>query len=145
MGRVHVSGSLVVARVRGLCTMLVIESGALADCQSWRIQSKTRELPLAIAMLTLCRNSDFFLRACQPEPPASGPLLLTRLLEVRLDDSRVELEANAAKLVKGNRDEFQRSAGSSTRRAHRTCVLCLFASAFNGRGSERGGGLVFNT
>ena len=73
-----VSGSLVAARVRGLCTVLlvVIKSGAVADCQScqWRIQSRTRELPLAqaIVMLTLCKNSDFCLRASQPEPPASS-------------------------------------------------------------------------
>ena len=66
-----VSGSLVAARVRRLCTVLVTKSGAVADCQSWRIQSRTWELPLAIVMLTLCRNSDFFLRASQPEPPAS--------------------------------------------------------------------------
>ncbi len=31
-----------------------------------------RELPLAIVMLALCRNPDFFLRASQPEPPASS-------------------------------------------------------------------------
>ena len=69
-----VPGSLVAARVRGLCTVLVTKSGAVADCQSWRIQSRTWELPLAIVMLTLCRNSDFkfFLRASQPEPPASS-------------------------------------------------------------------------
>ena len=48
-----VSESLVAARVRGLCTVLVIKSGAVADCQSWRIQSRTRELPLAIVMLVL--------------------------------------------------------------------------------------------
>ena len=67
-----VPGSLVAARVRGLCTVLVTKSGAVEDCQSWRIQSRTRELPLAIVMLTLCRNSDFCLRASQPEPPASS-------------------------------------------------------------------------
>jgi hypothetical protein len=66
-----VSGSLVPARVRGLCTVLVAKSGAVEDCQSWRVQSRTRELPLAIVMLTLCRNFDFCLRASQPEPPAS--------------------------------------------------------------------------
>ncbi len=33
------------------------KSGAVADCQSCRIQSRTRELPLAIVMLALCRNS----------------------------------------------------------------------------------------
>jgi hypothetical protein len=32
----------------------VAESGAVADCQSWRIQPRTRELlPLAIAMLAV--------------------------------------------------------------------------------------------
>jgi hypothetical protein len=69
-----VSGSLVAARVRGWCTVLVIKPGAvaLADFQSWRIQSRTREFPSAIVMLTLCRNPDFFLRASQPEPPASS-------------------------------------------------------------------------
>ncbi len=46
--------------------LLVTKSAAVADCQSWRIQSRTRELPLAIVMLALCRNSDFFLRASQP-------------------------------------------------------------------------------
>jgi hypothetical protein len=67
-----VPGSLVAARVRGLCTVLVTKSGAVEDCQSWRIQSRTRELPFAIVMLTLYRNSDFCLRAAQPEPPASS-------------------------------------------------------------------------
>ncbi len=67
-----VSGSLVATRVRGLCTVLVAKSGAVEDCQSWRIQSRTRELPLATVMLTLCRSSDFCLRASQPEPPASS-------------------------------------------------------------------------
>ena len=28
-------GSLGAARVRGLCTLLVTKSGAVADCQSW--------------------------------------------------------------------------------------------------------------
>ncbi len=41
-------------------------------------------------------------------------LLLTQLLEVRPDDSRVELEANAAKVVKGDRDELNPAAGSLT-------------------------------
>ncbi len=68
-----VSGSLVVARVHGLRTVLVTKSGAVADCHSWRIQSesRTRELlseGLATVMLTLYRNSDFFFFACVLNP-----------------------------------------------------------------------------
>jgi hypothetical protein len=125
----------VAARVRGSCTVLVTKSGAVEDCQSWRIQSRTRELPLAIVMLTLCRNSDFCLRASQPEPPASSSFSRSRGLEVRPDDSRVELEANAAVVVKGNRDELQR-------RVHRRdgpIVLAVLACLGFGRGSERRG------
>ena len=29
-------------------------------------------IPMAIVMLAPCRNSDFFLRASQPEPPAAS-------------------------------------------------------------------------
>jgi hypothetical protein len=70
-----VSGSLVAARVRGLCTVLATKSGAVEDCQSRRIHSRTQELPLAIVMPTLCRNSesDFCLREV---------LLLLKALEV---------------------------------------------------------------
>jgi hypothetical protein len=46
-------------------TLLVTKSGAVADCQSWRIQSRTRGLPLAIVMLTL-------LQAGTPTSPAVG-------------------------------------------------------------------------
>jgi hypothetical protein len=48
------------------------------------------------------------LLACIPARTTSSLLLLTQLLEVRLDGSRVELEANAALVVKGDRDELQR-------------------------------------
>ena len=39
--------------------------------------------------------------AARTSSSSSSSLLLTQLLEVRLDDSRVELEANAAVVVKG--------------------------------------------
>ena len=45
------------AGVRGLCSALVARSscGVEASCQSWRIQSSTRELPsLWLVTLTLC-------------------------------------------------------------------------------------------
>ncbi len=48
------------------------------------------------------------LLACVPARTPSLLLLLTQPLEVRLDDSRVELEANAAVVAKGNCDELQR-------------------------------------
>ncbi len=84
-----VSGSLVAARVRGLCTVLVTKTGAVADCQSRRI----------------------------------------------LVDSRVELEANAAVVAKGDRDEVHR-------RIHRRdgpIVLAVLTCLGFGRGSERRG------
>jgi hypothetical protein len=68
-----------------LCYLLVAKSGAVADCQSWRIQSRTRKLPSAIVTLTLCRNSDFVLRASQPEPgqqPQAFPSRPFKLLGV---------------------------------------------------------------
>ena len=71
----------------GCAQRYVTKSGAVADCRSWRIQSKTRELPLAIVMLTLCRNSDRLLLACVPARTTSSLLLLTQLLEVRLRQS----------------------------------------------------------
>ena len=43
--------------MRGLCTVLVTKSGAVEDCQSWRIQSRTRELPLAICDVTGTQGS----------------------------------------------------------------------------------------
>ena len=46
------------------------------------------------------------LLACIPARTPSLLLLLTKPLEVRPDDSRVELEANAAVVVEGNRDEL---------------------------------------
>ena len=57
----------------GCAQCLVTKSGAVMveDWQSWRMQPRTRGLPLAIVMLILCRNSDFFLRASQPEPTHS--------------------------------------------------------------------------
>ena len=77
------------AGVRGLCTVLVtslllkirfkfklvtVQVGVEASCQSWRIQSSTRELPLAIVTLTLCRNSEFSYgrpsQSHQPPPPS---------------------------------------------------------------------------
>ncbi len=48
------------------------------------------------------------LLACVPAQTTTSLLLLTQLLEVRLDDSRVELEANAAIVANGDRDELQR-------------------------------------
>ena len=72
------------------------------------VQSRTRESPLAIVMLTLCRNSDFFLRASQPEPPASSSFSRIFSKYGLTMSSRVEFEANAAKVVKGDRDECQR-------------------------------------
>ncbi len=51
-------------------------------------------------------------RSCSGAAPSE-------LLEVRLDDSRVELEleANAAVVAKGDRDELTSAADSSTRRS----------------------------
>ncbi len=84
----------------------------MEDCQSWRIQSRTRELPLAIVTLTLCRTSDFCLRevprASQPEPPASSSFSRSPAKYGLTTAARVELEANAAVVAKGNRDELQR-------------------------------------
>ncbi len=59
------------------------------------------------------RNADSLqelrlLLACVPARTTTSLLLLTQLLEVRLDVSRVELEANAAIVANGDRDELQR-------------------------------------
>jgi hypothetical protein len=62
-------------------------------------------------------------------------LLLTQPLEVRPDDSRVELEANAAIVAKGNRDELPR-------RVHRRdgpIVLAVLTCLGSRRGYERRG------
>jgi hypothetical protein len=56
---------------------------------------------LGSALEALCRNSDFFLRASQPEPQQP---LLTSPSKYGV----TELEANAAIVVKGDFDELQR-------------------------------------
>ncbi len=48
------SGSLVAARVRGLCTVLVTKSGAAEDCQSWRIQSSCQSRTVSGVTLGYC-------------------------------------------------------------------------------------------
>ncbi len=118
LGRVCLSGSLVAARVRGLCTVQVTKSGAVAlaeilpivahtveDSGSWIYSESGAALRLGY------RDADSpqelrLLLACVPARTTNSLLLLTQPLEVRPDDTgspsrRVELEANAAVVVKG--------------------------------------------
>ncbi len=60
----------------------------------YRDADSLQELRLLLACITV------------PARTPSLLLLLTQPLEVRLDDSRVEPEANAAVVAKGNRDEL---------------------------------------
>ncbi len=105
--------------------------------------SRTRELPLA-----RYRDADSLqpeelrlLLACVPARTPSLLLLLTQPLEVRPDDSRVELEANAAVVAKGNRDELQRRRSRRVHRRDGPIVLAVLTSSCLGfgRGSERRG------
>ena len=70
--------------MRGLCTVLVTKSGAVEDCQSWRTQPRTRELPLAIVMLTLCRVQGVGVSAFQ-DPSLQTALPARRYAENECD------------------------------------------------------------
>ena len=92
-------------------------------------QSSNRELPLVIVMVTLGRNSDFFLRASKPvcattEQGARRLLILTQLVEIRPESGRVEFKPDSTEVAEGNGDKCQW-------RVHRCILSCACSTSRN--------------